>query len=557
MNKKDLFFWIAIITAIVLCRIQYIFMPIIDHFEALFSFVTSSVMDGAKLYEGTFSQRPPLVYLPYHIIFSIFGRNNLFAIHIAALVWAVFIAITVFKMSRYAFNKSVAYWATFFFAIFHTTINYDGQNTVPSSPNCMTLNAEFMLLLPLSVSFYMFLKGIKEKKCSYFVLTGLFCGISAMLHFKVLLYLLFLPIYLVLISAVKEKSRPIFAKPFKFTLFITLGVILGVGVGLLYFSMIGSWPAITKHYSHQLQVYVGGAQYLTPQAFKRFFILFSEMMVKHNFLLWFLAFFSSIYSLLSFLKYCKKRDISAQNRECDFAYSNLFFSLWLIFSLLTLFLHGARMFRQYWTLCFPVVMIIAAYGLYVLKTQVLARDNNKLFWASKIFLYSFLILGILVPIYSTHIRGFPLVKKAYGFSKYPILEYIRKNTEKDDRIFLWGALYPVYVLSDRIPASPFVFNAEWFGLIIDVPVRFYEPTKIIWEMFEKRFNEKKPKLIIDPSQKNKEPKDTYGPFLWGGGRWKGIPSVTEVLVLKDYVAKDYKFVEEYDGFLIYKLKEGR
>ncbi|MCM8823945.1 MAG: hypothetical protein NC822_04650, partial [Candidatus Omnitrophica bacterium] len=227
---------------------------------------------------------------------------------------------------------------------------------------------------------------------------------------------------------------------------------------------------------------------------------------------------------------------------------------WLIFAMLTPFVHGARMYRQYWEVFFPSVMILAGYGFFLLHQHIMQMDKQRV-EVFKVFIFTFLCLGFIIPIYSTHIRGFEYTRRAYGYSKYPIFDYVRKHTKPTDRIFIWGVFYDLYTLSNRLPATPYLANLEFVGVSVDVPLRRYERPPIVFELFKKRFMQKKPKLIIDPSRKKEELIDIYGPFIWVN-KFKDFPPVIEMNIIGDYINKYYEFYEEFDGFIIYKLKEG-
>lgn len=80
--------------------------------------------------------------------------------------------------------------------------------------------------------------------------------------------------------------------------------------------------------------------------------------------------------------------------------------------------------------------------------------------------------------------------------------HIRDNTDEDDRIFVWGGMFSeVYVLSDRRPATRFVYCTFLVGIVPWVVVKSSETADWIvpgsWEQFRADWRAHPPQLIVD------------------------------------------------------------
>ncbi len=136
-----------------------------------------------------------------------------------------------------------------------------------------------------------------------------------------------------------------------------------------------------------------------------------------------------------------------------------------------------------------------------------------------------------------------------------VVEYIRKNTNKNDRIFVWGMGPEIYYYSERRLGG----ITLWPKQIFRIPEyykkkdkRSLRAAKYLDNMFVNILKKKKPLLFIDTSG-NEEQKVTdiklIRPAVFN------VP-VSEAPMVEKYLAQNYKVEAVINGMTIYKrIKE--
>ena len=85
MQKREIYILMGALVLTALLRIECIFLPVIDHLESLYSCTVSQFMSGDRLYIDNYVLKPPFAFLPIHLVYLVFGRNNLLALHIVSI----------------------------------------------------------------------------------------------------------------------------------------------------------------------------------------------------------------------------------------------------------------------------------------------------------------------------------------------------------------------------------------------------------------------------------------------------------------------------------------
>jgi hypothetical protein len=124
---------------------------------------------------------------------------------------------------------------------------------------------------------------------------------------------------------------------------------------------------------------------------------------------------------------------------------------------------------------------------------------------------------------------------------YPdVARYIRESTSHGQRIFVWGAFAPLYVLSDRPPASRFV--AFMRGCLPEpaVPLRdCWDSGRETWPLLERDLLENQPELIVDTA-----PAD-YRHF--GAYALRSVPILARILSTHYHLERTIGGVDIYRG----------
>jgi hypothetical protein len=131
----------------------------------------------------------------------------------------------------------------------------------------------------------------------------------------------------------------------------------------------------------------------------------------------------------------------------------------------------------------------------------------------------------------------------------PATEYIKKHTDPQDEIFVWGWFTPIYVYSERAPSTRFVFTSMHTGYRkgndpdekdrADLAWLFVPEA---WPMLEADLNGDPPELIVDTS-----PGD-YHDF----GRYP----LMDFPILRSFVDKNCRLEKSIAGTDIYRCGAG-
>ncbi len=136
----------------------------------------------------------------------------------------------------------------------------------------------------------------------------------------------------------------------------------------------------------------------------------------------------------------------------------------------------------------------------------------------------------------------------------PAAEYVRRNTDPEDRLFVWGWFTPLYVHCERKPGTRFVYAQvfvnyrpeylarEKFRWIADTAVTWVEIPEA-WDMLEEDFRLHPPEVLLDTSPGN------YNKF--------GNFPIADFPRLDAIVRDKYRHEATVSGVGIYRLKSER
>ncbi|MBN2327546.1 MAG: hypothetical protein JXR73_10370, partial [Candidatus Omnitrophica bacterium] len=124
-----------------------------------------------------------------------------------------------------------------------------------------------------------------------------------------------------------------------------------------------------------------------------------------------------------------------------------------------------------------------------------------------------------------------------------ISNYIYKNTNNEDSIFVWGFLAEIYTLSNRKPATRYsccnVITGliPWVNVGKSIDTSFYQIEGTLYNLL-KDLDENKPKYIIDSSTANI--------------RFYGKYPINKYTILHKYIGRNYVLDKIIKDIHIYK-----
>jgi len=518
--KKIILFG-SIILFTFLLRHQYLNVPILIVDEALYSEIANVILDGGVPYRDAWEQKPPGIYFLYALIFLVFGRNNLIAVHWAAAFAVALTAIGLFCFASIIFSKRTAIISAFL---------YCAISSCGSAAHFQAANTEIFSVLFAVWAIFFFFK--ENGKFIHFFTCGLLTAISFFFKQPGGLIIILFIIYLFIKNF---KDKRLFLKRVSAILvgFFTISLItvsyFFANNSLFDFWMVGFW--------HNVLYMKGNDIEFGFFAMKRNIPLF----VKNNYIFYIPAFIMFLLSLIKFIR--KKLNFNHMETK------HIFMLIWFPLSFMSTSL-GWRFEGHYFYFFFPAVCVLSA--------EFFGQCYNYLYGRQKYIAYVFVMLYIsgflhsliyhtgFPPGFQKKYRVFMDIKEKEGNFISGISQYIRQRTSKNDTIFVWGFCPEIYTLSRRRCASRFVFCNFLIGQMTGDKYFYMDVERLdrtipgTWDKLMADLNKNMPAYIIDTS--------TIDYF-----KYNKYP-VSRFYLLKDFIDSNYIYKGKTAYVDVYKLK---
>ncbi|MBT8264089.1 MAG: glycosyltransferase family 39 protein [Muriicola sp.] len=212
LSDRLVFIWLLVLS--VLIRLPFFFRDYIDRDESTFILVAQSWVDGHLPYTELWDLKPPLVYLFFASIISIFGKSFI-AIRAIGALGIAFTAFFTYKIGKELKSGPMAFWAA-------TACVYL-LSLFGSLQGVMSEHLSMMFFVPA-----LFIL-IKYDNLRWFFISGLLLGLSLMMKLNLAYAVLVIGVFF-LIRAIKEGS--IVKEVWKLTM-LAIGVLLVIGITIL------------------------------------------------------------------------------------------------------------------------------------------------------------------------------------------------------------------------------------------------------------------------------------------------------------------------------------
>jgi 4-amino-4-deoxy-L-arabinose transferase-like glycosyltransferase len=333
-----------------------------------------------------------MIFYIYAMVFSWFGRGNMFAVHFFSLLvtaltsFYIYRILLLIKKATHQENERTALWGACLFVCFSGAFLYE----------VMSANTEVFLNLFLTLSAYIFFKNYKTTKPIHSLAIGLLIAASFITK---QVGGIMLPI-LCVGSLLKHKRA--LRRGVMESALITSGFMLGVALSFAFFYQ--------KNLAHEYFYWVfwepwsyAGNGYVQPRLLMRILTRCVAILLSW-FFLWSLA----------------SRSIFNKVRTLDDKLITVV--LWLIGMMFVVSL-GGRFLWHYFTICVPPLAILAAPEI----------ERTKRFWvylgiAAPLVVFSFVFLFID-----------RIDNRSEKFNSYAkVADYVKKHTTANDKILVWG-----------------------------------------------------------------------------------------------------------------------
>ncbi|KKR78182.1 MAG: Glycosyl transferase, family 39 [Candidatus Curtissbacteria bacterium GW2011_GWA1_40_9] len=439
-----------------LFRFPSLFEPYWYGDEGIFAAVAKNLTQGGVLYQTAWDNKPPMIYLTYAGIFSLFGVS-MFWLRLVVAVVVMTTATVIYEIGRETIGKHRALVASFIFGFFTSLRIIEGNLAL----------TEIFMILPISCAMYLALKGKFDNYSLFFA--GALFAIASLYKQVGAFEALALGIYIFLI-------RDKFSDFFKKGLVLILGFSIPFAVTFAYFLKHGIVNEFIFGAYTYYSIYLGES----PK--------YAELINISKFL--------PAIAVILYGFYKKFKAVKVN-------YIHLFL-LWIAFSFMGAYFSG-RTYGHYLVQVTPGVSLLLA-SISLAKVRI----NIARFVFSCLFLIPLLFLTSLI--FRDFISGGPINQiKWWGnfidfatgnkseteYNNYfdgnvntimALTDALKVNSAYGESIYIWGDLPWLYAIVDGKNPSRYVTSFHVFGV----------PSEIGRLEVARDLNAKSPKYIVKP-----------------------------------------------------------
>jgi hypothetical protein len=498
---------VVIIAVVVILRAPTLLPSMYTIDEAYYSTIANDILDGGAVYRTAVDTKPPGMYYIYAAVFRVAGRNNLFAVHVLAIVVVAATAFVLRRIGARVADNWAGAWSGIGFAVFAHA--YWPGDTLGA-------NSEIFASLPLTLGVLAFLQGQKKASWGLMFLSGALVGVATLIRQPSAVSLgamLACLAYGWLVPCTDSFARVLAAGSGVVTGFIAVIAALA-----WYYQLQGNL------HDAYLWAWVFAIRYVESKT--TFGYVLKRLVTVHlavillSGVLWYFGIWQVVETLRSFWR---RRAVSPEA---------VLLILWFGLTYLAIFV-GWRFPGHYHLAVLPPLSILAgqAFSRFVAEQ----RHSFQLRWR---WIRAGVIGAAAVPALAFLIVAFSV--RAQTFHFLPIVQRIVGETSASDRIFVWGTSPQLYSFSGRRMATRFVSCTHLVGAYASRPREVRDKGESVipetWQMFQADWEAHPPVLIIDMS--------TVDPF------WSAHP-MARYPILRAQLSQ-YRVEGVIDGETIYR-----
>jgi 4-amino-4-deoxy-L-arabinose transferase-like glycosyltransferase len=407
---------LAAVTAVL--RAPSFVYPIMDIDEGSLAAIACRMLTGGLPYRDGVENKFPAIFYLYTLVFRLFGRYDMRAVHAFAALAAFGTALAAGAIAAHLARARGADQIAVRRARFLTAMLYAVFSTT-YGPKLLAANTELFAVLPASLAVLVYLRA--RGRPSAFLATGVLAACALLFKQVAGLLLVALAADRLIRGAQRREVRRSVAD----LVLIGLGVVGIAGTvalvfwrqGILRDAVFWSWTYVFRHYI-PAAAESGG---FVARLFKCFLP------------------FALAMSPLLFL-----------GRRVRWRGEALVVWLWLA-AMTGAALIGGRMYGHYFLLTVPPLSVLAGVGGAEWLMTASTGERRRLAAIVAAMAFGFLIAAWLFRAATdSWIKLSPDYRRASA--------YVRARTRPDDRLFVWGWFPALYVDADRCPASRFVYT---------------------------------------------------------------------------------------------------
>ncbi len=415
-----------------------------DH--GAFADVAQALLRGQTLYVGIWDQKPPLIYLLYAAVFSLFGANTA-AIWSFDLGWTLLTCVALYLLGQQLYTAGAGAVAAFAYGVSYYSYTY-----------IYLAQTDSFMILPLVVAIYCVVRGRGEQGWGWWLVAGV--ALAVAFWFKYTALFLLLPLgYELLTCTLNWRQRGGKA------IALVVGFIVACVPFIVYLVVGGAWAEFVKTIViDQAYDSYGFNRGLLDALGQRV----GGIIVFHIGL-WALAMVALAQSLSQ----------PSQSWREPVAHRLLW--LWLLGAFIAMLLQH-KFFPYHWLpMLAPLALLAARGAILALNWAGWAQALPHLMpsWRSAL-LIAVLLLVIasriikedtqIYPQFVTYLSGATSSAEYLGnfdgdgnspsesaSTQQQVADYLRTHTTPTDRIFVWSFTPQIYFLSQRQSNSRFIY----------------------------------------------------------------------------------------------------
>jgi 4-amino-4-deoxy-L-arabinose transferase-like glycosyltransferase len=485
--------WInlIILAIVVVLRLPTLLPSLYNADEGYYGIIANDTLDGGTLYQTAVDTKPPGLYYIYIGVFKLAGKNNLFAVHVLAILVVAGTALVIRRISAREGDDWAGAWSGIGYAVFVHA--YRPGDTLAA-------NTEIFASFFLALSVLIFLQAEGRARWIWTFLSGALIAVATLIRQPAAVTLVAMLAYLIYVWMISRNR--------------SLGHILAVGSGLVT-GFIAVIAGLACYYQWQgnlhdayLWAWAFAVRYVESETtlayvLKRVVTVHLAVIFAWG-LLWYFGIWQVIKTLRSF------------QRGTAMPGEQVFLILWLVLSYLAIFI-GWRFPGHYHLAVLPPLSIMAGQAFSHFVTEQQRAPTLRWQW-----IRIGIIGAAVLPALGFLVEAFVVRKQTLNF--LPVVQQIIKETRPNDRIFVWGSTPELYSFSDRRMATRFVSCTHLIGAYASRPREVRDKGETVipesWKMFKADWEAHPPELIIDMS--------TADPF-WAAHPMKRYPTLRSFL----------------------------
>jgi 4-amino-4-deoxy-L-arabinose transferase-like glycosyltransferase len=453
-SRRSVILLLALCILVFLLRLPYTAVNLWDIDEAGFAAVADKLVDGGVLYKDAFDNKPPLMYWFCAAVFSLFGRDNMLAIHIVALLIGIISLCLLYELALRLFSQRISIASACIYAFYLVAAPYD---------TILAANSEIYLVPVILSGIIITLIAVNTNRARYWLGCGLCLGIAAWTKQPAIFYCAIVPIASLASGHPINKQAVIRCMRACLCAFAGFCLVaVAVLTVLWYQGSLNDFLDAVILYNTKIHIAS------IPLAI---YIRMAVAAIKYNSITYFAIVGLTMIGFLQLIGILTKKHaiVNSHGPASLSKKSIVILFSWLFLGVSSISV-GGRFFSFYLYVLAPVVAIIAAIPF----EQGLGkwRAFSSLTRAA---IMSCLLMGISLPLY--------LYQSGYFSSWYLFIErtisnkdiynplvfsvaaeetskYIKNNTAKTDHIFIWGYHPHIYVATGRC------FSTRYFSVAL-------------------------------------------------------------------------------------------